>query len=160
MSNLKRRECGDCNLCCKLPSINFMKPHKPSYQWCKHCDIGVGCKIYKTRPQKCKDFLCLYLGGLTNLKPNHCGFFIYQEESQQAAKNKVLAVMCEEHVLDKLVDAILNDPDGKRLVDQGWTFHIRYNGNENDVAIFDFKVLGKELKKIKWDVATKQEATV
>jgi len=147
-------------LCCKLPSINFMKPHKPSYQWCKHCDIGVGCKIYKTRPQKCKDFLCLYLGGLTNLKPNHCGFFIYQEESQQAAKNKVLAVMCEEHVLDKLVDAILNDPDGKRLVDQGWTFHIRYNDNENDVAIFDFKVLGKELKKIKWDVATKQEATV
>ena len=157
---MKKRECGDCNLCCKLPSINFMKPHKPSYQWCMHCDIGVGCKIYKTRPQKCKDFLCLYLGGLTNLKPNHCGFFIYQEESQQAAKNKVLAVMCEEHVLDKLVDAILNDPDGKRLVDQGWTFHIRYNDNENDVAIFDFKVLGKELKKIKWDVATKQEATV
>ena len=156
MSNLKRRECGDCNLCCKLTSIDFMEPRKPSYQWCKHCDIGVGCKIYKTRPQGCKDFLCLYLGGLTNLKPNRCGFFIYQEESQQAAKNKVLAVMCEEHMLDKLVDAILNDPDGKKLVDQGWIFHIRYNDNENDVAIFDFKVLGKELKKIKWDIATKQ----
>ena len=133
-----------------------MEPRKPSYQWCKHCDIGVGCKIYKTRPQGCKDFLCLYLGGLTNLKPNRCGFFIYQEESQQAAKNKVLAVMCEEHMLDKVVDAILNDPDGKKLVDQGWIFHIRYNDNENDVAIFDFKVLGKELKKIKWDIATKQ----
>ena len=156
MSNLKRRECGDCNLCCKLTSIDFMEPRKPSYQWCKHCDIGVGCKIYKTRPQGCKDFLCLYLGGLTNLKPNRCGFFIYQEESQQAAKNKVLAVMCEEHMLDKVVDAILNDPDGKKLVDQGWIFHIRYNDNENDVAIFDFKVLGKELKKIKWDIATKQ----
>ena len=156
MSNLKRRECGDCNLCCKLTSIDFMEPRKPSYQWCKHCDIGVGCKIYKTRPQGCKDFLCLYLGGLTNLKPNRCGFFIYQEESQQAAKNKVLAVMCEEHMLDKVVDAILNDPDGKKLVDQGWIFHIRYNDNENDVAIFDFKVFGKELKKIKWDIATKQ----
>ena len=156
MSNLKRRECGDCNLCCKLTSIDFMEPRKPSYQWCKHCDIGVGCKIYKTRPQGCKDFLCLYLGGVTNLKPNRCGFFIYQEESQQAAKNKVLAVMCEEHMLDKVVDAILNDPDGKKLVDQGWIFHIRYNDNENDVAIFDFKVLGKELKKIKWDIATKQ----
>ena len=133
-----------------------MEPRKPSYQWCKHCDIGVGCKIYKTRPQGCKDFLCLYLGGLTNLKPNRCGFFIYQEESQQAAKNKVLAVMCEEHMLDKVVDAILNDPDGKKIVDEGWIFHIRYNDNENDVAIFDFKVLGKELKKIKWDIATKQ----
>ena len=159
MSNLKRRECGDCNLCCKLTSIDFMEPRKPSYQWCKHCDIGVGCKIYKTRPQGCKDFLCLYLGGLTNLKPNRCGFFIYQEESQQAAKNKVLAVMCEEHMLDKVVDAILNDPDGKKIVDEGWTFHIRYNDNDNDVAIFDFKVLGKELKKIKWDIATKQAVT-
>lgn len=156
---MKRRECGDCNLCCKLTSIDFMEPRKPSYQWCKHCDIGVGCKIYKTRPQGCKDFLCLYLGGLTNLKPNRCGFFIYQEESQQAAKNKVLAVMCEEHMLDKVVDAILNDPDGKKIVDEGWIFHIRYNDNENDVAIFDFKVLGKELKKIKWDVATKQAVT-
>ena len=160
MSNLKRRECGDCNLCCKLTSIDFMEPRKPSYQWCKHCDIGVGCKIYKTRPQGCKDFLCLYLGGLTNLKPNRCGFFIYQEESQQAAKNKVLAVMCEEHVLDKVVDAILNDPDGKKIVDEGWIFHIRYNANDNDVAIFDFKVFGKELKKIKWDIAIKQGVTV
>ena len=160
MSNLKRRECGDCNLCCKLTSIDFMEPRKPSYQWCKHCDIGVGCKIYKTRPQGCKDFLCLYLGGLTNLKPNRCGFFIYQEESQQAAKNKVLAVMCEEHMLDKVVDAILNDPDGKKIVDEGWIFHIRYNDNENDVAIFDFKVFGKELKKIKWDIAIKQGVTV
>jgi hypothetical protein len=137
-----------------------MEPRKPSYQWCKHCDIGVGCKIYKTRPQGCKDFLCLYLGGLTNLKPNRCGFFIYQEESQQAAKNKVLAVMCEEHMLDKVVDAILNDPDGKKIVDEGWIFHIRYNDNENDVAIFDFKVFGKELKKIKWDIAIKQGVTV
>ena len=153
---MNKRECGNCNLCCKLTSIDFMEPRKPSYQWCKHCDIGVGCKIYKTRPQGCKDFLCLYLGGLTNLKPNKCGFFIYQEKNQQEAKNKVLAVMCEEYMLDKLVDAILNDPDGKKLVDQGWTFHIRYNDNENDVAIFDFKVLGKELKKIKWDIATKQ----
>ena len=147
-------------MCCKLTSIDFMEPRKPSYQWCKHCDIGVGCKIYKTRPQGCKDFLCLYLGGLTNLKPNRCGFFIYQEESQQAAKNKVLAVMCEEHMLDKVVDAILNDPDGKKIVDEGWIFHIRYNDNENDVAIFDFKVFGKELKKIKWDIAIKQGVTV
>ena len=67
--------------------------------------------------------------------------------------------MCEEHILGKVVDAILNDPDGKKIVDEGWTFHIRYNDNDNDVAIFDFKVLGKELKKIKWDIATKQAVT-
>ena len=155
---MKKRECGDCNLCCKLPGMKFMKPPKPSYQWCNHCDIGVGCKIYKTRPQNCKDFICLYLGGLTNLKPNRCGFFIYQERKDSTEK-KILTIMCEEHILGKVVDAILNDPDGRKIVDEGWTFHIRYNNNENDVAIFDFKVLGKELKKIKWDVATKQAVT-
>ena len=155
---MKKRECGDCNLCCKLPGMKFMKPPKPSYQWCNHCDIGVGCKIYKTRPQNCKDFICLYLGGLTNLKPNRCGFFIYQERKDSKDK-KILTIMSEEHILDKVVDAILNDPDGRKIVDEGWTFHIRYNNNENDVAIFDFKVLGKELKKIKWDIATKQAVT-
>ena len=155
---MKKRECGDCNLCCKLPGMKFMKPPKPSYQWCNHCDIGVGCKIYKTRPQNCKDFICLYLGGLTNLKPNRCGFFIYQERKDSTEK-KILTIMSEEHILDKVVDAILNDPDGWKIVDEGWTFHIRYNNNENDVAIFDFKVLGKELKKIKWDIATKQAVT-
>ena len=110
---MKKRECGDCNLCCKLPGMKFMKPPKPSYQWCNHCDIGVGCKIYKTRPQNCRDFICLYLGGLTNLKPNRCGFFIYQERKDSTEK-KILTIMCEEHILGKVVDAILNDPDGRR----------------------------------------------
>ena len=55
MENPNQRECGTCNLCCKLPYIeNF----KPQYKWCSNCEIGVGCKIYETRPKKCKDFYC------------------------------------------------------------------------------------------------------
>ena len=64
MSLIKKRECGTCNLCCKLPSI---KDFKSEYEWCKNCDVGVGCKIYKKRPKLCKDFYCLYQAGITDL---------------------------------------------------------------------------------------------
>ena len=51
---MQTRECGDCNLCCKLP---YIKNFKPQYKWCNHCDIGVGCKIYEKRPELCKTLL-------------------------------------------------------------------------------------------------------
>ena len=59
------RKCGDCNLCCKLPNIHTPKNFKKDYTWCKHCEIGVGCKIYSDRPKMCKDFVCAWLLGLT-----------------------------------------------------------------------------------------------
>ena len=57
------RKCGDCNLCCKLPNIHTPKNFKKDYTWCKHCEIGVGCKIYSDRPKMCKDFMCGWLRG-------------------------------------------------------------------------------------------------
>ena len=53
------RACGTCTLCCKLFDIRALD--KPQFEWCKHCDIGKGCKIYETRPQECADFVCGYL---------------------------------------------------------------------------------------------------
>ena len=53
------RECGTCTLCCKLvgvPEIGL-----PAGQWCQHCNVGVGCKIYDDRPTPCRIFRCLYL---------------------------------------------------------------------------------------------------
>ena len=61
---LMDRECGDCNLCWKLPNIDNSK-FKKDYTWCKHCEIGLGCKIYSDRPKMCKDFVCAWLLGLT-----------------------------------------------------------------------------------------------
>ena len=57
---MQNRKCGDCNLCCKLPYTKFKK----DYEWCSNCEIGVGCKIYETRPQVCKDFSCLWQKGM------------------------------------------------------------------------------------------------
>ena len=65
-----KRECGSCTLCCKLIGVEELK--KPQNVWCRHCNIGQGCKIYDTRPQGCRDFSCLWLKGLIpeELKPN------------------------------------------------------------------------------------------
>ncbi len=52
------RSCGGCTMCCKLPAIKELD--KPANQWCVNCDIGVGCKIYETRPTVCAAYFCQY----------------------------------------------------------------------------------------------------
>ena len=153
MYSIKKRECGDCNLCCKLP---YIKNFKPQYKWCNHCEIGVGCKIYEKRPELCKTFYCLYQAGMTNIKPNKNGFFMYLE-FEKSVEQKVITIMCEEHRLDSIPKIIMNDPDGYKMVDQGWSFHIRYNSDDNDLAIFDLKLFGMELKKVKRNISFQEQ---
>jgi len=51
--------CGDCTMCCRVFAIAELQ--KPLNKWCKHCDIGKGCRIYETRPAVCVDFACIWL---------------------------------------------------------------------------------------------------
>ena len=139
------RECGDCNMCCKLPEIPSI--NKKSYSWCKDCNIGEGCNIYKKRPQKCKEFVCLYVLGMTDLKPNKCGFFMFPE-SEQSTTHKIFTMYSDPHKLDSIPKAIMKDDKLSRLVNDNWAFHIRYNSDDNDLAIFDFNAFGINLKKI------------
>lgn len=46
-------------MCCKLFRIEELD--KPVGEWCRHCDIGRGCRIYDTRPEPCQGFNCGYL---------------------------------------------------------------------------------------------------
>jgi len=46
-------------MCCKLLRIEALD--KPGFEWCPHCEIGVGCKIYEERPSECRIFHCGYL---------------------------------------------------------------------------------------------------
>lgn len=141
---MQTRKCDDCNLCCKLPSINNGK-FKKDYEWCSNCEIGIGCKIYNDRPQVCKDFSCLWLNGLIDeeLKPNKVGFYIVPERPE-ALRDKIFTIYAEtykvDNVLKKLKDINLVDPDGDT-----WSFVIRYNKNENDLALLDKKRYGKKL---------------
>lgn len=51
-------ECDGCTLCCKLLDIPWMD--SPSGSLCKHCEEGVGCRIFDHVPKKCKEFRCAY----------------------------------------------------------------------------------------------------
>jgi hypothetical protein len=53
------RKCGTCTLCCKVMKIDELE--KPRGIWCRHCSVGVGCRIYDDRPGECRRFLCGYL---------------------------------------------------------------------------------------------------
>jgi hypothetical protein len=51
--------CGSCTACCRVFAIPAL--NKRAGDWCQHCDVGVGCKIYEARPPTCVDFACLWL---------------------------------------------------------------------------------------------------
>ena len=53
------RSCGDCTLCCKVMGIAALD--KPRGKWCSNCDVGMGCRIYETRPEECATFYCGYM---------------------------------------------------------------------------------------------------
>lgn len=54
---LNPRACGDCSLCCKIMTAEQLD--KPAGKWCEHC-TKPGCSIYDTRPQQCRDFVCMW----------------------------------------------------------------------------------------------------
>jgi hypothetical protein len=57
--SLASRSCGTCTLCCKVLYVESLA--KPQGKWCDSCTIGTGCRIYDTRPNECRKFLCGYL---------------------------------------------------------------------------------------------------
>jgi len=80
------KTCGDCMMCCKLPSIE--EPlHKPENKWCVNAAPGSGCKIYETRPQLCRDFDCDWLlqpGLGEEWKPSRARFLTYDTSDGRA----------------------------------------------------------------------------
>ena len=67
-------ECNGCTLCCRVLPIPWM--NKPPGVWCKHCDIGVGCKIWDDPvTDECKTFVCAYNqieNAPIELRPDKC----------------------------------------------------------------------------------------
>jgi hypothetical protein len=74
------RSCGACDLCCKLPLIDwpeFPELKKPPGTYCKHCVPGKGCGIWPDRPVHCASFQCLWLMGFgpEEMRPDKIGGF-------------------------------------------------------------------------------------
>lgn len=52
------RECGTCNACCVVPSIDDPELRKLPGVACVNTRPDGGCAIYQTRPRTCRDFFC------------------------------------------------------------------------------------------------------
>ena len=52
------RECGDCTVCCTVPTIDQPGFQKPAGATCRHCDHG--CRIHATRPEVCRQYFCAW----------------------------------------------------------------------------------------------------
>jgi hypothetical protein len=75
------RSCEGCTMCCKVLGIAALQ--KPVQEWCSHCTIGKGCRIYETRPAECARFYCSYLltGDLgEEWKPANCRMVLGYEQ--------------------------------------------------------------------------------
>lgn len=66
-------ECDGCTLCCMVLPVPWMD--SKAGEWCPHCDIGVGCKLWDNGvPEDCKAFTCAYLQVNADpaLRPDRC----------------------------------------------------------------------------------------
>lgn len=74
------QECGGCTACCHAFPVAEL--NKPIYTKCEHADKG--CKIYKDRPQSCKDCFCSWVTQPKvhpELRPDKCGV-IFEKRSE------------------------------------------------------------------------------
>jgi hypothetical protein len=95
------RKCGSCSLCCKLLAVEegcvikntisgeemqSIKFSKPEFEWCKHFKAGIGCTIYSTRPEPCRNYQCLWLKGqlIKAHSPRRTGVVITAREEEKS----------------------------------------------------------------------------
>lgn len=57
---MSERQCGECTACCTHLKIDSAELQKLADVDCEHLEPKRGCRIYETRPQGCRDFLCLW----------------------------------------------------------------------------------------------------
>jgi hypothetical protein len=60
MNTADQRSCDQCTACCFTHAVSTVKE---GGEWCRHCDVGAGCRIYLSRPEQCRGFSCLWLQG-------------------------------------------------------------------------------------------------
>lgn len=68
------RECGDCDVCCRIFELDEPAVKKAAGLLCPHHN-GKGCGIYASRPQPCRAFFCLWrrLADFSDaLRPDRC----------------------------------------------------------------------------------------
>lgn len=105
-----KRSCGSCRGCCKPFAIPEVGKHDAD--WCKHSAPGGGCKIYSTRPEACRLFVCGWLSGVgeESDRPDLLGVFITAEEFKLGEREVMIFHFWE------IVDGGLDRPRVQELI--------------------------------------------
>jgi uncharacterized protein len=73
------KSCGPCTMCCSALEISELK--KPAGPACAHCSVG--CAIYASRPEVCREFECDWLTDralAVTLRPDRVGTILMEAD--------------------------------------------------------------------------------
>lgn len=63
------RSCGPCTACCTVIGVREgLGAPKPPGVPCTHLAACGGCSIYKSRPEECRTYACLWLQGMGSIE--------------------------------------------------------------------------------------------
>lgn len=132
------RQCGDCQLCCKLVPVNAL--NKPASTKCQYQRHGKGCTVYRTRrmPAECGLWVCRWLVNddaadlgrpdrthyVIDVMPD---FVIAQDEGQEPIRIGAIQVWVDADYPDAHRDPALRAWLDRRGRDDGLVAIIRYN---------------------------------
>ncbi len=122
------RTCGNCTACCKpMPIIELGKPFG---EWCRHCDKGIGCRIYPERPDSCKEFRCQWLMGLgrEDERPDRIKVILDFVDFEDGLPGGLLQIW---EVSEGALEKIFSQSVTENILYQGiWVSHIPLHGKK------------------------------
>lgn len=112
------RQCGECRACCTPLAISELK--KPAGVPCKH--IGGprqrGCRIYASRPDSCRGYLCGWRTGLggDNERPDRVGVLLSSIDIHPDAIAHIPHMPTAAVLAHETRAGAFDEPDGARLI--------------------------------------------
>ena len=103
-----KRECGDCNMCCKwliyVINNHVKHPGKPCFY------LGETCTVHEVRPQSCRDYFCGYIQGIVPewMKPSLSNVLVNVEKWGPENKNMLRIIECGKKMDSEVLSWLLN----------------------------------------------------
>lgn len=141
-------ECDGCTLCCKLLPVPWMNSKAGEY--CKECEVGVGCKIYDKIPEDCLSFRCAYNQMEKchiDLRPDKCGV-VFERIGEEIFLGSV------DHDLKKLPNTVGNQV--QIFVNEGFSVILI---NKNIPSPYIFASKGYTVEEV-WDKFLKEREKI
>ncbi len=105
------RSCGDCTACCTVLAVHELG--KPMRWACDHVSCA-GCRVYKIRPQSCRDFHCQWLLGEISgddaTRPDRLGVLFDCYQSTATRETRLVAF--------EVWEGAFEDPAGAALISE------------------------------------------